>query len=289
MNLYGIVSIFSVQKHKLFVHCDIYIAVLGGGPGSFGIITNIYLRAYSDYDFHDNIYWQLEWDYTPQLFKKIGYQFADLFNSDYYRNDPNKYIGLDITDQIITYYGWWIKINNDMKYKFNTNIIEDFRNIGYARVIVPLPYNIHQNNGYNGKNNNGNNNNGYDNGNNNGNNGNNNDYNNDISGSYNTITYNYMNYVLKDIDYWQYEQPMLNQKQYSNNNLNYDVIDIINYTPFYAPSPDFQEIPIIIERDCNGDRSCEGAQFNGTNIKEIKCNGDISCSNSIIIVCCTNQ
>eukprot|EP01084_Bolivina_argentea_P221768 375544_1 len=69
---------------------------------------------------------------------------------------------------------------------------------------------------------------------------------------------------------------MLNQKQYSNNNLNYDVINIINYTPFYAPSPDFQEIPIIIEGDCNGDRSCEGAQFNGTNIKEIKCNGDIS-------------
>eukprot|EP01083_Nonionella_stella_P207192 752923_1 len=80
----------------------------------------------------------------------------------------------------------------------------------------------------NNGNNNGNNNNGYDNGNNNGNNGNNNDYNNDISVSYNTITYNYMNYVLKDIDYWQYEQPMLNQKQYSNNNLNYDVIDIIN-------------------------------------------------------------
>ncbi len=33
-------------------------AVLGGGPGSFGIVTNIYLKTFCDYDFMDNIYWE---------------------------------------------------------------------------------------------------------------------------------------------------------------------------------------------------------------------------------------
>eukprot|EP01084_Bolivina_argentea_P221758 375529_1 len=63
-------------------------------------------------------------------------------------------------------------------------------------------------------------------------------------------------------------------------------------------SSSFYVYPIIIngeldegtEIDCAGDRSCFGAQFNGTNIGEIKCSGDISCSNSKWnIICIIND
>eukprot|EP01084_Bolivina_argentea_P287567 493452_1 len=68
-------------------HKNLFYAVRGGGPGSFGVITNLYLQTYSNLDYiHNAMGVQAIWSYTDQDARALAKQWITIQNDPQYIN-----------------------------------------------------------------------------------------------------------------------------------------------------------------------------------------------------------
>ena len=65
---------------------DLYWGVRGGSPGSYGVITKLYINVIRNKDYPSNTGVLFIWDYDKKLATDIGKQYISIINSDYYRD-----------------------------------------------------------------------------------------------------------------------------------------------------------------------------------------------------------